>query len=116
MGCGADRELEQRVRRYFSIPVSQNVGTATIRSAILRDLPQGISPMEVYAFLDQRKIGKDGLSSYYRINKQGKIICRVEYNSKTFDFVKKSYIVTFLMLEPGGNLKDVEVREGLAGP
>ena len=114
-GCSAQAELEQRVHRYFKMPASQQVGTTTIRSAILNSVSLGASASDVYGYLEHRGIGKDGLSSYYPLNEQGEIVCRVEYNPKTLSVVKKTFGIIFVM-GTEGKLRNIKVKEWLTGP
>ena len=113
-GCSAQGELEQRTRRYFEIPASQQVSAAAIRSAILNGTPLESSPKQVYAYLERRGIGKDGLSSYFPLNEKGEIVCRVEYHPKTLDVVKNSFGV-FFIIDHDKKLKDIQVQEWRTG-
>ena len=114
-GCSTQGELEQRTRRYFEVPASQQVTAATIRSAALSGVPLGSSTKQVYAYLERRGIGKDGLSSYYPVNDKGEIVSRVEFNPKMTDVVKKSFGIIFVM-GTNGKLRDIQVKEWLTGP
>ena len=114
-GCNAQGELEQRTRRYFEMSPSQQVSMTTIRAAILSRVPLGSSANDVHRYLEARGIGKDGLSSHHPVNDTGEIVCRIEYNPKTLDVVKKSFGVIFAM-DANGKLRDIEVKEWLTGP
>ena len=113
-GCSAQGKLEQRTRDYFQIPSSQQVSAATIRSAALSGVPLGSSTKQVYAYLERRGIGKDGLSSYYPVDEKGEIVCRVEYDPKSLDVVKKSFGIIFVV-DTEGKLRDILVKEWLTG-
>ena len=113
-GCNAEDETRQRVRRYFDIPARQEVDATTIRAALLTAVPIGAGKKDVYAYLEQTGIGKDGRSSCFP-PEAGKIICRVEYSTKTLDIVKRSFGVYFL-LDHGEKLRDIEIEEWLTGP
>ena len=113
-GCDPQADLEQRTRRYFEMPASQHVNAVTIRSAILSGTPLGSPPEQVYAYLERRGIGKDGLSAYYPLNEKGEIVCRVEYNPKTFSLVTKSFGIFFL-LDQDQKLQDIQIQEWLTG-
>ena len=113
-GCNAQGELEQRTRRYFEIPASQQVSAATVRAAILNRVPLGSSVSQVQAYLERRGIGKDGLSSFYPLNAQREIVCRVAYNPKTVDMVKNSFGIFFIMGRDK-TLKDLRIQEWRTG-
>lgn len=113
-GCSSRLEIEQRLRHYFGISTGAKVNPGTIQSAILRDLSTGVSAQTIYDYLDKKGIGRDGLSSYYPINPAGEIVCRVDFNPKAFDLVKKSYVIIFSM-ETNDQLKNVSVKENLTG-
>ena len=115
-GChGSSVELDQRVRRYFDIPQSQEVNAPSIRSAIIRHVPLGSSTDIIYAYLDQVGIGKDRLSSYYPVNDQGDIVCRIEFDPQSVELVKKS-VGIILATNSEHKLKDIHVKEWLTGP
>ena len=116
-GCDPQADLEQRTRRYFEMPASQHVNAVTIRSAILSGTPLGSSPEQVYAYLERRGIGKDGLSAYYPLNYLGakdKIVCLIGYNPKTLGVVKNKFSVFFLM-DRDQKLQDIQVQEWHTG-
>ena len=113
-GCTAQGELEQRARRYFEIPTSEQVSAKTIRAAILNRVPLGSSLTDVYRYLVAQGIGRDALSSYYPLNDKGEIVCRVEYNPKTPDVVKNSFGI-FFVIDHDQKLKDIQVQEWRTG-
>ena len=48
------------------------------------------------------------------MDKQREIVCRIEFNPKTFDVVKKNFGVIFVMGNDG-KFKDVVIKEWATG-
>ena len=113
-GCGAQRELEQRTRRHFEVPGDQPVNIETIHSAVLKWVPRGTSANDVYAYLMRWGIGQDSLSAYYPLNEQNNLICYVSYNIASFDLVKNSFDIIFLM-DRVQRVQDIHVQERRTG-
>jgi len=84
-------------------------------SPVLKQIPIGTPENDIYRVLDRAGIGKDGLSSYYRADERGEIVCRVEYDVKTPGLVKESFVI-FLMLDADRKLIEVRIRRDLTGP
>ena len=117
-GCAsirdADDDLARRCRKYFAMDPKSEVNAVSIRNAILKMIPMGSDEDVIKARLDESGIGKDGLSSYFPVDSEGRLVCRVEFDRRTFGFVKKSYGVLF-RLNSEKKLKDVAVEEWLTG-
>jgi hypothetical protein len=84
-------------------------------SPILNQVRVGTPEDEIYQFLDRNGVGKDGLSSYYRADERGEIVCRVEYDVNAPGLVKESFGV-FLKLDRERKLKEVKTQRWLTGP
>ena len=108
---------EDRIRSHFSIPASTILTEKTIEQAVLRVLPVGSLALSIRAKLFQRGIGERGLSSYIESEKDNVAVIRIDYDSKTFGIVKKSYIISiYLTSDPIRTVQDVAVKEWLTGP
>jgi hypothetical protein len=64
---------------------------------LLAKIRPGAAEQEVYEFLKSAGIGSDGLSSFYRADKEGVIACRIEFDRQSRGVVKESYGVFFLL-------------------
>jgi hypothetical protein len=113
-GCSASEPDSARFRRYFQLPETAPITTSTIQDAILRNIPIGSKPAEIEKYLELRGIGKDRLSSYSFDAETNRIVCKIEYNSKTLAAVKTSYSV-FFVLTKAATLDHVTVKEWLTG-
>jgi hypothetical protein len=104
------------VHDHFNITADQEITEDGIRSAILGQLKLGSREDEIYNFLKRRKIGGDPLSAYYKCNeKQPFILCQIDYDPKTFGFVKESYLITFELAGSPPTLQEVKVSRKLTG-
>lgn len=115
IGCAQrpQSEAERRLRHYFDLAQTESLQSKP--SPLLTKLPIGTPEEEIYDFLDNSGIGKDGLSSYHRAGERGEIGCRIEYDVKSPGLVKESFGV-FLLLDAGRNLKSVRTERWLTGP
>ena len=108
---------EDRIRSHFSIPRSTRLTGETIREAVLRVLPVGSLAFSIRAKLLERGIGERGLSSYIESENDNVAVSRVDYDPKTFEIVKKSYIISiYLTSDSIRTVQGVTVEEGLTGP
>src|ERR1700704_6311097 len=85
---------EDRIRSHFSIPASALLTEETIKQAVLRVLPVGSPAISIRPKLLDLGIGEGGLSRYIESEKDNVAVIRIEYDSKTFEVVKKSYIIS----------------------
>ena len=113
-GEGASSATE-RFRRYFEIAHGNELTPESARQVLLTKIPPGASEQEVYQFLKSAGIGADGLSSFYPADKDGVIVCRIEFDRESVAVVKESYGVFFL-LDRRGRLQDVKIEKWLTGP
>ena len=119
-GC-VSPDATARLRRHFEI---RDVGSPDrIRAGLLAKIPPGTPMTEVLAFLDRAEIGKDGLSSVHFTDAAGKEVpadeatefhCRIEFDPRTFGFVKESYGISFAS-DDRRMLRDVVVHKWLTG-
>ena len=114
VGCLGSKqsEAEIRLRKYFQIPESETVEATP--SPILSKLPIGSLENRVYQFLDSVGIGKDSMSSYFRLNDRNEIVCRVEYDRHNFGTVKESFGIIFIF-DQGKKLSGITVKRWLTG-
>jgi len=114
-GCGST--ATGRFREYFQITRDdvRELTPESARKVLLRKIPQDTSEQRVYEVLKEAGIGSDGLSSFYPGTKENTIVCRIEYDPKTFGIVKESYIISFL-LDDQRRLKDIRIEKWLTGP
>ena len=114
-GCASrpQSEAELRLRRYFHI--TNDVALESKPCPLLSTLAVGTPEKEVFAFLDENGVGKDGMSSYYPAGERGEIVCRVEYDLKSPGLVKESFVV-LLRLDEERKLREIIVLRGLTGP
>jgi len=114
-GCASRQqsEAELRLRRYFHI--ANDIALESKPSPLLSTLPVGTPEKEIYRFMDDNSIGKDGMSSYYPAGERGEIVCRVEYDLKPPNWVKESFVV-LLRLDDERKLREIVVLRGLTGP
>lgn len=108
---------EDRIRSHFSIPASDRLTEDTIKQAVLRVLPVGSPAISIRPKLFDLGIGERGLSRYVESEKDNVAVIRIEYDPKTFDVVKKSYIISlYLTSDPIRTIQDVTAKEWLTGP
>jgi hypothetical protein len=108
---------EDRIRSHFSIPASVRLTEETIKHAVLRVLPVGSPAISIRPKLLDLGIRESGLSKYVESEKDNVAVIRIEYDPKTFDIVKKSYIISlYLTSDPIRTIQDVTVNEWLTGP
>jgi hypothetical protein len=85
-----------------------------IEAGLVAKLPVGTSESEVGAYLQRCGIGRDRLSSWYPANKDGEIVCRIEYDVAEPALVKESYCV-FFRLDERRTLAAIRVKRWLTG-
>ena len=108
---------EDRIRSHFSIPGSTILTEETIKQAVLRVLPVGSPAISIKAKLLDVGIGERGLSRYIEPEKDNAAVIRIDYDSKTVEILKKSYIISiYLTSDPIRTIQDVTVTEWLTGP
>ena len=108
---------EDRIRSHFNIPASVRLTEETIKQAVLRVLPVGSLAISIRPKLLDLGIGERGLSNYGESGKDNVAVIRIEYDPKTFDVVKRSYIISlYLTSEPIRTIRDITVKEWLTGP
>jgi hypothetical protein len=103
------------VRKHFAIPDGKPLTAETIRAAILAKLPAGSTEEEVSSFLKKCGIGEDRFSSHYPANKDGVIVCRIEFDPASGEIVHTHYGILF-RLDGRRRLKGVKVKEWYTGP
>lgn len=114
VGCTPPQsEAEVRLRRYFQL--SKHADIESKPSPLLSKLPVGTAEKEVYEFLDNSGIGKDGMSSYYPAGERGDIGCRVEYDLSLPGLVKEHFGV-LIRLDDDRKVKEIVVMRWLTGP
>lgn len=115
VACEKGSSATERFRRYFQLAEVRDLTPESARQALLAKMPPGSSEQHVYEFLKKAGIGSDGLSSFYLADKEGTIVCRIEFDRKSPGVVQESYGVFFL-LDKQRRLKDVRVEKWLTGP
>ena len=82
----------------------------------MRVLPVGSPAISIRPKLLDLAIGERGLSRYIESEKDNVAVIRIEYDSKTFEVVKKSYIISiYLTSDSIRTIQDVTVKERLTG-
>ncbi|HVG44030.1 MAG TPA: hypothetical protein VM890_04845 [Longimicrobium sp.] len=103
---------ERRVRRHFA--VAGALDTATLRAAVLREVPIGSPESRLARFAARRHLGADG-ASVYRPSLRGEPAV-IRFDGKPFlDPVFESYIIVF-EFDGARRLREVRVRRALTGP
>ena len=115
VACEGASSATERFRKYFQLADGKELTPESGRQALLAKIRPGAAEQEVYEFLKRAGIGSDGLSSFYPADKDGVIVCRIEYDRLSPGVVKESYGVFFL-LDQQRRLKDVQVEKWLTGP
>lgn len=115
VACEGAPSATERFRQHFQLAEGSELTPESARPALLAKIPPGSLEQEVYAFLRKAGIGADGLSSFFPADKEGVIVCRIEFDRKSAGVVKESYGVFFLLGEQR-RLKDVKVEKWLTGP
>ena len=113
--CEGASSATERFRRHFHLANGKELTAESARQALLTKIRPGAAEQEVYQFLKTAGIGSDGLSSFYPADKEGVIVCRIEFDRKSPGVVKESYGV-FFVLDQQRRLKDVKVEKWLTGP
>lgn len=115
VGCSSHKqsEAELRLRRYFHI--NNNLSLESKPSPLLAGLPVGTPEKEIYAFLDENGVGRDGMSSYYPAGERREIVCRVEYDLRTPELPAESSGV-LIRLDDNRKLREIVVLRWLTGP
>ncbi len=113
VGCNFENTAGERLLKHFDLQELQKFDVDKVRSKLLMQLPKGSSESEVYQFLKEAKIGADKLSSYYPL-KNGRIICRIEFDPETSGAVKESFGIFFIMDEKEC-LQDIEIKSWITG-
>jgi len=117
LGCAAGallsgRSATSRLAEQFRLDDVSS--PEAIADGLLARLPRGSTEAQVDAFLDAARVGADKLSSRFPPNKDGVIVCRIEYDVNTIDLVKESYVIRF-RLDADRRLAGVEVKRWLTG-
>ena len=108
---------EDRIRSHFNISASVPLTEETIKQAVLRVLPEGSLAISIKPKLLDLGIGEKGLSNYGESGKDNVAVIRIEYDPKTIDVVKRSYIISlYLTAEPIRTIQYITVKESLTGP
>jgi hypothetical protein len=115
VACEGASSATERFRQYFHLADARELTPESARQALLTKIRPGVAEQEVYEFLKRAGIGSDGLSSFYPADKDGVIVCRIEFDRESPGVVKESYGVFFL-LDQQRRLKDVKVEKWLTGP
>ncbi len=115
VACEGASSATERFRQYFQLAEGRELTPESARQALLTKIRPGSSEQEVYEFLKRAGIGSDGLSSFYPADREGVIVCRIEFDRGSSGVVKESYGVFFL-LDEQRRLKDVKVEKWLTGP
>jgi hypothetical protein len=101
-----------RLARHFDLgDVSSE---QAIEAGLAAKAPAGTSEAAVADFLVRSGIGADHLSSWYPANKDGVIVCRVEYDPATLGLAKESYGI-FFRLDERRTLAEIDVKRWLTG-
>lgn len=115
VACEGTSSASERFRKHFQLAEGKELTPESARQALLTKIYLGAAEHDVYDFLKKTGIGTDGLSSFYPADKQGVIVCRIEFDRTSAALVKESYGV-FFMLDEQHRLKDVKVEKWLTGP
>jgi hypothetical protein len=111
-GCSSNGTATQRTSSYFGLTDVSSVDV--IRAGLLAKLPVGSTQDQVMAFLKASGIGADDLSSFHPADKDGDIVCRIEYDPRSMGFVKENYVILF-QLNDEHKLRNIDVLMGLTG-
>ena len=110
----ADPTAEYRLLDYFQLAHLERAEPESFRKALLEKLPPGTPEEQVYRYLEERRLGKDRLSSVHNDGQDGEIVCRIEYDPTLPGPVKKHFAVVFL-LDEKKKLQDVRLRSWVTG-
>jgi hypothetical protein len=111
----ADPTAEYRLVDHFQLEDSSPLTPDSFRIALLKKLPPGTPEEEVYRYLEERLVGKDRLSSYYRAKQDGRIVCRIEYDPTLPGAMKKHFGVIFL-LDEERKLRGIHLNSWVSAP
>jgi hypothetical protein len=104
---------ERRARRHFAVQGA--LDTATLRAAVLREVPIGSPESRLAEFAAAERLGADG-ASVYRPSLRGEpAVIRFDEKPSPWDPVMESWIIAFEFDEARG-LREVRVRRALTGP
>jgi hypothetical protein len=104
---------ERRARRHFA--VAGALDTATLRAAVLREVPLGSPESRLARFAARRHLGADG-ASVYRPSLRGEpAVIRFDEKPPLLDPVFESWIIAF-EFDDARRLREVRVRRALTGP
>jgi hypothetical protein len=111
----ADPTAEYRLLDIFQLGDLGNLSAGSLRSALLEKIPFGTSGEQIYDYLEERLVGNDPFSSYYRAEDDKRIVCRMDYDPTLPGLVKKHFSVTFF-LDEDKKLREVRLDSWLTGP
>jgi hypothetical protein len=111
----ADPTAEYTLIDLFRLDQSASITPESVRAAIKETLPLGSPEPEVYRYLEDRGIGKNRLTTYYRAGSEGRIVCRLEYDTTLPHVVKKHFAIVF-QLDDQRRLKDIRLNSRVIGP
>jgi hypothetical protein len=97
VACEGASSATERFRQYFHLANGKELTPESARQALLTKIRPGAAEQEVYEFLRTAGIGSDGLSSFYPADKEGVIVCRIEFDRQSPGVVKESYGVFFVL-------------------
>lgn len=108
---------EDRVRLHFSIHDSVPLTEETIKQAVLQVIPVGLPASLIKQKLLAIGIGENGLSRFIEPGKDNVAVIRIDYDPKTFQVVKRSYVVSIHLTSGAGirTIQSVDVAEFLTG-
>jgi hypothetical protein len=99
---------------HDSVPLTEE----TIKQAVLQVIPIGLPASLIKEKLLDLGIGENGLSRFIEPGKDNLAVLRIDYDPKTFQVVKKSYVIS-IYLTSGKDIRtirSVDVAEFLTGP
>lgn len=111
----ADPTAEYRLRDHFELADLERLEPKSFRKSLLERLPPGTPEEQVYRYLEERLVGKDRLSSFYRAGQDGQIVCRIEYDPALPGPVKKHFAVVF-QLDTERKLRDIRLDSWVSAP
>ena len=104
---------ERRARRHFAVPGA--LDTATLRAAVLREVPIGSPESRLARFAAAERLGADG-ASVYRPSLRGEpAVIRFDAKPPLGGSITESWIVAF-ELDGARRVREVRVRHALTGP
>ena len=88
---GNDNTAEKRMHKHFAIPQDKPLEEQEVKAAILKHLPPGSTPDQVYSYLKKCGVGKDAFSSVHPLDTEGQIMCGIGYDPE--EWLHRAFVI-----------------------